>query len=376
VLSIVILNYNVRYFLEICLDSVFKAISNIDAEVIVVDNASSDTSCEMISERFPKVVLIRNKENLGFSKGNNIGVSYAKGEYVCILNPDTIVTISTFKDCLSSLEKDSQLGFVGVRLMDGKGDFLPESKRNFPSPFVALCKMFVPKFSFLAPYYAGHIGERSNAYTDILVGAFMCCKKSFYEAVGGFDERYFMYGEDIDLSYQSLLCGKRNYYIGTTSVLHFKGESSVKDREYRSRFYGAMYLFYEKHYRYAKLFKYGVRLVTSLLMNTGRDKVSENITFEKYYLVSKNENLCFRLKDSLKVEQVMCVQSIDILLEEDSDVNRLVFFDVNYLSYDEIFKCIEVLSVRGCYFRWVSPGSDFYLGSDQNSSLGSVILLP
>ena len=248
-LSVVILNYNVEYFLELCLQSVFAAIKNIDAEVIVADNNSQDGSCAMIRKKFPRVVLIENKSNIGFAKANNQAVKIAKGECICILNPDTVVTEDTFENCLNKALLLDDLGMIGVQLLDGKGRFLPESKRNLPTPKVALFKLFGKRFSFLAPYYAEHINENENKEVSILVGAFMFCKKETYVEVRGFDERYFMYGEDIDISYTMQLKGKKNYYLGENKVIHFKGESSFENEKYRERFFGAMKLFYNKHFK-------------------------------------------------------------------------------------------------------------------------------
>ncbi|NNK88681.1 MAG: glycosyltransferase family 2 protein [Flavobacteriaceae bacterium] len=251
-LSVVILNYNVRYFLELCLSSVMEAIKGVDAEIIVVDNNSTDDSCEMVSKKFPDVNLIRNSENFGFSKGNNIGVQKARGEYLCILNPDTIVGEELFKDVLEFMESREDLGAMGCRLIDGRGVYLPESKRNIPTPGVAFRKLL----GWEKSYYATHIEELETAAVDILVGAFMCIKRSVYRDTGGFDESYFMYGEDIDLSYSLLQKGFSNYYFGKTTLIHFKGESTSKDANYRERFYGAMYIFFKKYFKSNIIFRF------------------------------------------------------------------------------------------------------------------------
>ena len=181
-LSVIILNYNVRYFLELCVISVQKALETIDAEIIVVDNNSSDGSCEMIKQRFPNITFIANKENLGFPKGNNIGVAQAKGKYICILNPDTVVAEDTFSEILAFAEKQQDLGIVGCKLIDGTGNFLPESKRGVPTPFVAFTKIFgLYKFSnYFGNYYAQHLQESETGKVSILVGAFMVMKRELY----------------------------------------------------------------------------------------------------------------------------------------------------------------------------------------------------
>ena len=210
-LSVIILNYNVRYFLELCVLSVQKAIQNLDAEIIVIDNNSSDDSCTMMKQRFPNIKFIQNKENSGFPKGNNIGVAQAKGEYICILNPDTVVAEDTFEKILNSqlATHNSQLGIIGCRLIDGAGNFLPESKRGIPTPWVAFTKIFglyklFPKSSFFNKYYAQYLAENQTGKVDILVGAFMVMKRELYNVLGGFDENCFMYADDIDLSYRAL----------------------------------------------------------------------------------------------------------------------------------------------------------------------------
>jgi GT2 family glycosyltransferase len=250
-LSVIILNYNVRYFLEQCVQSVEKAIKNLDAEIIVIDNNSPDDSVAIMKQRFPNVKLIENKKNSGFPKGNNIGVAQATGEYLCILNPDTVVAEDTFLKAIAFAEKQKDLGIVGVKLIDGTGNFLPESKRGIPTPFVALTKITgLHKLSgVFNKYYAGHLSENQTGKVDILVGAFMLMKRELYNEVGGFDENCFMYSDDIDLSYMVLKTGKSNYYFHETSVIHYKGESTIKDETYMKRFQEAMDFFYRKHFR-------------------------------------------------------------------------------------------------------------------------------
>ena len=185
-LSVIILNYNVRFFLEQCVFSVQKALENIDGEIIVIDNNSSDVSCAMMKEKFPNVKLIENKDNSGFPKGNNIGVAEAKGDYLCILNPDTVVAEDTFTKilsfCNSEVDSESKLGIIGCKLIDGTGNFLPESKRGVPTPWVAFTKIFglykiFPKSTFFNKYYTQHITSTQSGKIDILVGAFLILKR-------------------------------------------------------------------------------------------------------------------------------------------------------------------------------------------------------
>ncbi len=258
-LSVIILNYNVRYFLELCVLSVQKALETIEGEIIVIDNNSSDDSCTMMKQRFPKVKLIQNKENVGFPKGNNIGVAQAQGEYICILNPDTVVAEDTFTKVLAFAKRQKNLGIVGCKLIDGAGNFLPESKRGVPTPWVAFTKIsglykLFPKSKIFGEYYAGHLNENQTGKVAILVGAFMVMKRDLYLEVGGFDEDCFMYSDDIDLSYQILKKGKSNYYFDESAVIHYKGESTIKDETYLKRFQEAMQFFYKKHFKVSVLF--------------------------------------------------------------------------------------------------------------------------
>ena len=195
------------------------SLQEIDGEIIVIDNNSQDDSCEMVAALFPEVQLIRNTSNVGFSKANNQAVEHAKGEYICILNPDTVVSEDTFTQLIAFADSKKNLGIVGCRLIDGTGNYLPESKRNVPIVKVAAQKMFGNGKN----YYANHLEQTDIGKVDILVGAFMFVKRDVYASVGGFDEDYFMYGEDIDISYKLIKQGFDNYYFGSTTVIHYKG---------------------------------------------------------------------------------------------------------------------------------------------------------
>ncbi|UPF07995.1 glycosyltransferase family 2 protein, partial [Flavobacterium psychrophilum] len=303
-LSVIILNYNVRYFLELCVLSVQKSLKNIDAEIIVIDNNSSDDSCKMMKQRFPQVKLIENKENSGFPKGNNIGVAQAKGKYICILNPDTVVSEDTFAKTLAFAESQKNLGIVGCKLIDGTGNFLPESKRGVPTPFVAFTKIFgLYKFSnYFGKYYAQHLSENKTGKVDILVGAFMIMKRELYLEVGGFDEKCFMYSDDIDLSYMVLQKGKSNYYFHQTTVIHYKGESTIKDETYMKRFQEAMNFFYKKHFKVSLFFslfmKTGIVVFSFIKMFQGKQKA--RIAPKSYVLISDNKLIKVKLQTELK----------------------------------------------------------------------------
>ncbi len=262
-LSIVIVNYNVEHFLEQCLRSVKQAISTIDAEVFVVDNNSIDGSQKMVKALFPEVKLIINKENVGFSIANNQAIKRSKGEYVLLLNPDTIVPENCFTKLLNFADSKSDLGGCGVYMVDGQGAYLPESKRGLPTPEVALYKMIglnkvFPKSTKFGKYHLGYLNKHKNHEIDILSGAFMLMRRKALDQVGLLDETFFMYGEDIDLSYRITQGGWKNYYFADTQIIHYKGESTKKlSTNYVKVFYKAMVIFAEKHYtgRNQRLFK-------------------------------------------------------------------------------------------------------------------------
>ena len=261
--SVIIVNYNVKYFLEVCLHSVLRATKDIAAEVIVVDNNSTDSSCTMVREKFPPVVLIENKDNKGFSKANNQGVGIAKGEYILFLNPDTVMPEDFFGATLSYMDEHPRAGALGPRLIDGKGTFAPDSKKSFPTLSVAIFKTTgINKIFSSSPYfnkyYAVHVKEHETAEVEVLSG---CCmlvrRKAIDEAGGAFDEDYFMYCEDVDLSYRIQKSGYQNIYYPKATLIHYKGESTRKATlSYVRIFNEALSTFVKKHYdkQRAKLF--------------------------------------------------------------------------------------------------------------------------
>jgi GT2 family glycosyltransferase len=254
-LSVIIVNYNVRYFLEQALGSVRRAMQGIDGDVWVVDNNSVDDSVAMVRDRFPEVKLIANTDNTGFAVANNQAIRASQSEYVLLLNPDTVVEEDTFTKCIAFMDAHPDAGAIGVRLIDGSGAYLPESKRGFPTPWVAFCKTIgisklFPKSALFNGYYLGHLDPNETHEIDVLVGAFMCMRRKALDRVGLLDEAFFMYGEDIDLSYRIVQGGFKNYYLSTTSIIHYKGESTKKGSlNYVRTFYQAMIIFAEKHFQ-------------------------------------------------------------------------------------------------------------------------------
>ncbi len=261
-LSIVIVNYNVKHFIDQCLHSVEKAIKRLDAEVFVVDNNSVDGSCTLIREKFPWVHLIENKDNVGFSKANNQAINISKGTYVLLLNPDTVLEEDSLEKVLDFADAHPDAGGIGVKMIDGKGNFLPESKRALPTPTVSfykisgLSKLF-PHSKRFARYHMGHLDKDETHQVEVLAGAFMLLRKDVLDEIGLLDETFFMYGEDIDLSYRIELAGYKNYYFAGTTIIHYKGESTKKGSiNYVLVFYNAMIIFANKHFskKNAKIF--------------------------------------------------------------------------------------------------------------------------
>ncbi len=374
-LTVVILNYNVRFFLEQCIISVERALKGIDAEIIIVDNNSEDDSCAMVERRFPHITLLENKENVGFSKANNQAVAIAKGEYVCILNPDVAVAEDTFSKALGFAENIEKLGALSIYLMDGTGHFLPESKRNVPTPRRALLKL-LGQTKGTNGYYARHIDDRASGEIDILAGAFMFLKRSVFNEVGGFDEDYFMYGEDIDLSYKLLKAGYKNHYFGNLCVLHYKGESTQKDGPYLDRFYGSMRIFYGKHYRsnfiLSGLVSLGVVIAKVFRKRTGQTWKNIDSKSKEVLVFTESIPLLKKLSETYDIP----VRSVSkTVLDHALFTHSLCVFDVDYVSYQQIFSVMRQRKNKQNSFRIRPPGCNFVIGSDQSDQKGDVIEL-
>ncbi|MEZ5172811.1 MAG: glycosyltransferase [Bacteroidia bacterium] len=271
-LSVVIVNYNVRHFLDQCLKSVYRSLKDIDSEVFVVDNHSVDGSVEMLRESYPQVKLIANTDNVGFSRANNQAIREARGEYVLLLNPDTVVEEDTFRTCIEFMDSHAEAGAMGVKLIDGKGKYLPESKRGLPTPEVAFYKIsglsaIFPASPKFGKYHMGFLPVDETNEIEILSGAFMFIRHEALKKTGLLDETFFMYGEDIDLSYRITKAGFRIYYHPKTRVIHYRGESTKKSTvNYVFVFYQAMIIFANKHFmpKRAKLFSLVIKLAVYL----------------------------------------------------------------------------------------------------------------
>lgn len=366
-LSVIILNYKVPYHLLLCLESVQKSIVDLAAEIIVVDNNSQDESCELVRQHFPKIKLIANPNNDGFSKGNNIGIAEAKGEYICLLNPDTVVGEDTFKNLLKFAEQHPDFGAIGPKLIDGRGSFLPESKRNIPTPQIALKKLLNNDKG----YYAD-LAKNQSGKIEILAGAFMLMRKDRYQEVGGLDEDYFMYGEDIDLSYKFLKADYCNYYVGSETVLHYKGESTAKDKVYQKRFYDAMMIFYQKHFERDKL----TRRIVNFGLKFARS--THKIRSKKQPLVpEKTNHICIDQQNELAIKLEEISQNKFKVIHPDQVSSNeihssLVVFNAKTMDYKHILSLMEELGKQENSLKIKPAAIDIIIGSDHAAVQGEI----
>ena len=356
-------------YLELCLTSVARAIEGIDAEIIVVDNASTDDSIKMLARKFPAVKVMANKINLGFAKANNLGVAMARGRYVCVLNPDTVVPEDCFEELLAFAERQKNLGAIGIKFIDGAGRYLPESKRNLPTPQVALAKMLGRS----KKYYNSVVKEKGVGQTDVLVGAFMFLKKETYQAVGGFDENYFMYGEDIDLSYCLQKAGLTNFYYGALAAIHFKGESTLRDKTYANNFYGAMGIFYTKHFKknFWETKAVNALLKTAKLVNTFRVKEKAKSAPDlQWVLFSEDPDFIKRVQSRFGLNASNIYKT-----ENDGIRETNIIFDAGLWPYKAIINKMGILNRLKNRFFIRPPGRNFILGSESSTRRGAVFFL-
>lgn len=252
-LSVIIVSYNVKHYLEQCLDSVSRAAQGLQVEVFVVDNLSTDGSVSYLRKRYPRVIFIENKDNVGFARANNQAIRLSAGKYVLLLNPDTLVAEDTFRDFICFMDAHPEAGGAGAYMLRTDGTFAPESRRGLPTPFVAFCKMsglsaLMPQSRIFGRYYMRYLDENAPGEIEVISGAFMWLRREALDKAGLLDEDFFMYGEDIDLSCRIIKSGYKNYYL-PSRMLHYKGESTVKSSyRYVYTFYQAMRLFFRKHY--------------------------------------------------------------------------------------------------------------------------------
>lgn len=355
----------------LCLDSVSKAIQGLDAEIIVIDNNSEDESLALTHQHFPEVKTIANTKNTGFSKANNQAVKEAEGTYLCILNPDTVVSEHCFRNLLEVHKNHKDIGAIGTQLIDGNGNFLPESKRNIPHPKIAFQKLIGINHS----YYDNSLTPEESGETSVLVGAFMFLKREDYTAIKGFDEDFFMYGEDIDLSYKLLKKGLRNYYAGELKTIHFKGESTLKDQKYYDRFFGAMLIFYQKHYS-NKFFELNLKSALKIfkLKALKTQKKSPANTYHEAVIITENKSNFKALERHFK--NLIFVKKEDIPhLKRITLEKKYVIFDAKAISYAEIIEKIVNWREIPAKYRIKPNQLSFCVGSDSKDMQGESLRL-
>ncbi len=369
--SVVILNYNVKYHLDACLQTLIKAMQGIKGEIIVADNASTDGSKDYFKNKYTgEVRFLWFEKNLGFAKGYNKAVKYAKGKYLFILNPDTLVAENSIEKLLDFAQKHPDAGIIGGKMIDGTGNFLPESKRGIPTPWTALWKLtgiykFLP-FPPFNKYYAPHLKPDETGQVEILTGALMFLEKNLFEKTGGFDERYFMFGEDIDLSYSILLQGKNNYYYPEAQILHFKGESTIKDKTYIEHFFNASLQFQKKFFHIfafnkaiAKLF---FKIWLGFRIKNSQKMKSYNYKTAFYYGEAEH----VRYIQESGYPKIIHLEDIDMLIPGD----RTLIIDMSSIKFSEILPIMEKLSKKNIQFRFYFPTNKLLLGSDSKDQLG------
>ncbi|HSP88238.1 MAG TPA: glycosyltransferase, partial [Ignavibacteriaceae bacterium] len=308
-LSIIIVNYNVKEFLQNLIHSIYKAGENLKYEIIIVDNASDDGSFELLNEKFPQIKLIVNDKNLGFSKANNIGLNKAKGKYLLLLNPDTIVQEDTFEKMINFFEKTPEAGMAGCKILNPDGTLQLACRRSFPGPWTSFCKVtglsnLFPNSRLFAMYNLTYLNENETYEVDAISGSFMMLKREAYEKVGNLDEQFFMYGEDLDWCYRMQKAGFKVYYVHNTTIIHYKGESTKRSSIDETKvFYNAMHLFVKKH------------LATSLI-----------VEFILRTAIAIRKFIAFWGKRKLIIASVIL---------------DFIFFDLSLLAGEELYKIIS-----------------------------------
>ena len=377
-LSIVIVNYNVCGFLEQCLLSLADAVKEMPHEIFVVDNASTDGSDTYIPRRFPQVKYIYNTGNVGFARANNQAMALSSGRYVLLLNPDTVVGESVLSEACRFLDDHPDAGALGVKMLDGDGRFLPESKRGFPSPWVSFCKIFglakmFPRSPRFGRYHLRYLDENEINRVDVLSGAFMLLRRSTLDRCGLLDEQFFMYGEDIDLSYRMTLTGRHNYYL-PLRIIHYKGESTkTESLRYVRIFYQAMLIFLRKHYPHYKFFaQFSIRLAIYLRASAAavrrklfpkKKKVDE--TSGEWNLLCCEPDAAASLLAHHGVSPDFVTSDVAEMAVRLSGARRRqhVVFDRSLCTYGAIIECMEA---------WSAPGKvRFYIYSPESGKIVS-----
>jgi GT2 family glycosyltransferase len=382
ILSVVIVSYNVKFFLEHCLSSLRKAINgspilNNNTEVFVIDNASTDGTVDFLKPLFPDFRFIQNKINTGFAKANNQAVSLSNGDFLLFLNPDTIVAEDSLDVCVSFFKTMPDAGAVGLKMIDGAGNYLEESKRGFPTPAVYFFKMIgltrlFPRSKLFSAYYLGHIPKDSPHSIDVLPGAFMMIRKTIIDITGGFDEQFFMYAEDIDLSFRIKQIGYQNYYLPQSSIIHFKGESTRRDIKYVKIFYSAMELFIKKHFtdNYSSIHLYilksGIRFRRALAnLQLRFERSAKKPSSPRRIFIKGGANEKQSWKNRLENKKILVV-------DNQIEANEILYCESPNLTWKSIIAEItNNENSHACKFH--GTGTHSAVGSDSNRRQGDII---
>jgi GT2 family glycosyltransferase len=381
-LSVLIVSYNVKYFLEQCLYAVEAACKNISAEILVIDNASPDNTVDYLQPKFPLVKFIQNSLNEGFAKANNKALQFATGNYVLFLNPDTIVAEDTFFNCIQFLETNKNASAAGVKLIDGSGNFLPESKRAFPSVIASFFKMsglaaWFPHSGIFNRYALGNLDENKIHEADVLPGAFLMARRNLLLLLNGFDEDFFMYGEDIDLSFRMQQSGYKNFYLGTNTIIHFKGESTQKQKpEYVKNFYDAMQIFVRKHYKKQSAVLLNISIAFSRLIASVKHSSSSALKEKEdinFLLAGDDESIASAEKIFSKYNySFQKINSLNQLNKAASFQKKTaVVFCTGRLPYTETISFIQKNKNKYVYF-WHKQNSQSVTGSSYSNTAGEI----
>lgn len=361
-LTVIIVNYNVKFFVEQCLDSLERALDGIDSEVFVVDNHSSDESIEYLKPRFPKVIFIESNHNLGFARANNMAIRQAEGQYVLLLNPDTFVGEQTIKQAIEFMDQHPKAGGAGVKMFNTDGTKALESRRGLPTPLTSfykmcgLCSKF-PESRRFGKYYMGYLSWDKPERIDIISGAFCLMRKEALDKAGHLDEDFFMYGEDIDLSYRLLKAGYDNWYL-PLPILHYKGESTHKSSfRYVHVFYQAMLIFFKKHYGHMRLWvtlpiKAAIYVRSAMaLVSMLTDKAKKSLgfvdtkrKFRKYVFIGTDQMLgqCRQIAYKKGLDATFHLADENIqqhghnALQLDDKSQLVVVYDLQLFSYEKV----------------------------------------
>ena len=361
-ISVIIVTYNCKVFVDYCIQSLLIALKNIESEIIVIDNNSNDQTAEFLKSRHENLIIIENEINLGFSKANNKASKLAKGDYLFFLNPDTIVPENIFEIFLK--EHTKYKGIYGCRMIDGRGNFLKESKRNFPTIFNIIKKLF----GFGHGYYS-NLKQDAYGQVSVLSGANMLINKKIFNKIGCFNEDYFMYGEDIEICLKSYKNGYENYYIGNIALIHFKGESTVVDSKYYKNFYGAMAIYFKNVYSSNRILLSIIDAIANFMITLNKFKFDRktNHSYNKTLLLSNNEIL----KLNNYFGNIILKQSVD-----KSFNNCNVIFDPNFLTFNEIIENVNFLNKqKNINFYFLSTDFQYLIEASKMNKKGKIVFL-